>query len=127
MARKTSGATIDTIALMERLTGLDFATIVERIATLSEREYEAFLLMGQGETNDAIKARLGISDRNLAYLRSRVMLKLQAERQLGALYWLFRIGNELRPDMLDEARRKQNAPVRKEVKELEDWRAQTDG
>jgi hypothetical protein len=121
MARKRTST--DPIELMERLTGLKFAEVVERVAALSPREFELFSLLGECESIEAIKSRMGdITTPRLTYIRRHLFLKLGDERHMSAMYWLFRVGNEIRPDLLDQARRRRELPAKKDVKNLEEWR-----
>jgi DNA-binding CsgD family transcriptional regulator len=121
MARKATST--DPVELMERLSGLKFAAVVERIAALSPQEFDVFRLLGECETTGSMMAQLGgISQQRLAYLRRRVLREFGTDRHLIAAFWLFRVGSEIRPEALDEARKRRDVPAPKEVKTLEEWR-----
>ena len=55
---------------------LDRVQNAERIAALTEREYEVFQLVAEGIANKAIASDLGISERTVEVHRAQVMKKL---------------------------------------------------
>ena len=57
---------------------LDKQTLIEQIATLTEREMEVFQRVTEGEMNKVIAYDLGVSERTVEVHRSQVMRKLGA-------------------------------------------------
>ncbi len=57
---------------------LDRDQAQQRIASLTEREHEVFLLVAEGQANKAVASKLGISERTVEVHRAQVMKKLDA-------------------------------------------------
>jgi len=60
----------------KRKKGIDRQQLLDKIASLSEREREVFQLVAEGELNKVIAFDLGISQRTVEAHRTRVMKKL---------------------------------------------------
>ena len=60
----------------KRKKGLDRQQLLDRIASLSDREREVFQLVAEGEMNKVVAFKLGISQRTVEAHRTRVMKKL---------------------------------------------------
>lgn len=81
------------------------AQIAERssappVEELTERELEVLKLAGQGDTNKAIGAQLGISDRTVQGHLARIFNKLQASSRTEAVMRAVSLGL-LPPDLVD--------------------------
>lgn len=63
----------------KRKNRLDGQLVVDRLASLSERERQVFELVARGKMNKAIAFELGISERTVEVHRSRLMQKLGVE------------------------------------------------
>jgi two-component system response regulator FixJ len=67
---------------------LDREQASQRIASLTEREQEVFLLVAEGVANKVVAANLSISERTVEVHRSQVMKKLEA-RTLAQLVRIY--------------------------------------
>jgi DNA-binding CsgD family transcriptional regulator len=100
------------IVLLESLTGLKYEAIARRIASLTDREIQVLdEMIGLGKKNSQIAADLGICMSTLNIHRQNIARKLglKTSNAWGRLYWLYRVANELYPEVLTEyrSRRKQ--------------------
>jgi DNA-binding NarL/FixJ family response regulator len=92
-------------ALDPKVTEKVMAQLVESRAAppveeLTERELEVLKLVGQGDTNKAIGAQLGISDRTVQGHLARIFNKLQASSRTEAVMRAVSLG-WLPPDLVD--------------------------
>ena len=60
----------------KRKKGIDRQQLLDKIASLSDREREVFQLVAEGEMNKMVAFKLGISQRTVEAHRTRVMKKL---------------------------------------------------
>ena len=99
------------VLLMEHLTGLTYDDVAKRFANLTPREFEVVeQMLGLGKKSTQIAAELGISSKTLDIHRQNVGRKLGIKNHnaWGRVYWLFRIGNEFHPEILEGYRREGN-------------------
>ena len=96
------------IVFMESLTGIKNADLVQKLATLTQREFEVFEAVSMGERTQAAADELGLAASTLAIHRAMAIRKLKT-KGINALvhsFWMYRICNEFHPDMLKAARHK---------------------
>ncbi|MGI5170236.1 helix-turn-helix domain-containing protein [Spirillospora sp. CA-253888] len=69
---------------------------LQRVGRLSEREREVFALLGNGDSNRRIAARLGVAERTVKAHVAQIMTKIQVESRLqaGIVAFAFALLNE---------------------------------
>jgi len=61
-----------------------WAAEIRRVDKLSDREYEVFVLLGNGDSNRQIAKRLCVTERTVKAHVAKVMAKLEVESRLQA-------------------------------------------
>jgi DNA-binding NarL/FixJ family response regulator len=94
-------------AFLEAQFGLKLDDVAHRVAHLTPREMEVFHELNAGEKAVAITEKLGITDRTLAIHRDKVRRKLEITTLagLGRVYWMFKLGEGLAPEVFEAAKK----------------------
>lgn len=108
LAKVLAGKENAFLKFLEAQTGLDYDSLCEGAAHLTERELEVIDAMASGKKNREISADLKISSKTLDIHRANVMKKLGAKgaNDLGRKIWLFKLANSLYPETLQAAKEK---------------------
>ena len=62
----------------------DWSEVIERVAALSARETQVFLLLGVGHSNRSIASRLSVTERTVKAHVAQILAKLDVDSRLKA-------------------------------------------